>query len=281
MNQTDKYENLVFKHLYLINISDKATPDFFSVHWHNYLEIMIPQHDHVICEVSSVEYRLAVNDILFIWPGELHAILENPYPDTVILQFDPSLIFRQTEFNNYIHLFRSLRCLDDSASDTAVYHKLIRQMVQIYNSQSTFKEARLIICLLDFFITLGDRLLTERNQKISLPLLPNIEKFTSVCSYIRDNCDKPVTLEDAAAYAGFSKYYFARAFKETTSFHFHEYLVNQRMMKAESLLSDSTLSMTDIAFLSGFGSIATFNRIFKQKKGCSPSKFRRLLKSGY
>lgn len=281
MKKADTYESLVFQHLYLINISDKSTPDYFSDHWHNYLEIIIPRHEEVVCEVSAAEYRLAANDILFIWPGELHAIVENPYPDTIIIQFDPSLIFRQTEFNNYFHLFRSLRCLGSSADDVAAYHELIRQMVLIYNSQSPFKESRLIICLLEFFITLGNQLLAERAQKMTRPLLPDIEKFTSVCCYIRDNCDKPLTLEDAADYAGFSKYYFARAFKEATSFHFHEYLIDQRMMKAETLLGDSALSITDIAFLSGFGSIATFNRIFKQKKGYSPSKFRLLLRSGY
>lgn len=281
MNPSANYENLVFKHMYAINISHKLSPNFFSVHWHNYLEVIVARHENIICEVASQSYRLSAGDILFIWPGELHAIQDNPYTDTIIIQFDPSLIFRQMEFNNHIHLFHDLRLLDKSSEQIDLYHTLIDSMIRIYDSQASFKEARLNISLLQLFITLGEQLLHQWNQKVPSPLLTNMEKFTSVCGYIRDNCDKPITLEDAANYAGFSKYYFARAFKEATSFRFHEFLVNQRMMKAEALLANPDLSVTEIAFLSGFGSIATFNRIFLQRKGCSPSKFRVLLKAGY
>lgn len=65
-------------------------------------------------------------------------------------------------------------------------------------------------------------------------------------------------------------------FREYTGVSFVDYVAEQRLHYAEVLLGNPQLNITDAALQAGFGSISTFNRIFKQKKGCTPSEFRAL-----
>lgn len=100
------------------------------------------------------------------------------------------------------------------------------------------------------------------------------QKIIAACNYISNNCSRDISLEDAASYVGFSKYYFSRLFREYTGVSFVDYVAEQRLHYAEVLLGNPQLNITDAALQAGFGSISTFNRIFKQKKGCTPSEFR-------
>lgn len=77
-----------------------------------------------------------------------------------------------------------------------------------------------------------------------------MEKFTTVCQYIDTSFRENLTLEQAAEIAGFSKYHFSRLFKEFTGITFQEYLTRQRIRHAEELLTDSKISITDIALAS-------------------------------
>ena len=76
--------------------------------------------------------------------------------------------------------------------------------------------------------------------------------------------------------AGYSKYHFSRLFSEYTKETFCDYLNLRRIKAAEELLLNDSLSVTEIAMQSGFSSIATFNRLFRSLKGCSPSEYRKL-----
>ena len=49
-----------------------------------------------------------------------------------------------------------------------------------------------------------------------------------------------------------------------------------RLKKAEELLKKTDKKITDIAYLSGYQSIATFNRMFKQETGQTPSEYRKI-----
>ncbi|MGN0358319.1 MAG: helix-turn-helix domain-containing protein [Blautia sp.] len=49
------------------------------------------------------------------------------------------------------------------------------------------------------------------------------------------------------------------------------------MRHAEELLTDSKISITDIALASGFSSVSNFNRSFQMYNHCSPSQFRKKL----
>ena len=106
------------------------------------------------------------------------------------------------------------------------------------------------------------------------------EKLNSVIDYIDNNYVYDITLEDAAALSGFSKFHFSRLFKEYMNCTFYDYLINQRIKATEVLLTDDRLSITDIALQAGFSSISTFNRTFKQKKGCTPGEYRALYSGG-
>ena len=77
-----------------------------------------------------------------------------------------------------------------------------------------------------------------------------------------------------AGFAGFSRYYFSRSFKKQTGYSFKDYLCQKRLQVAMDLLIRSNTPMREIAIESGFGSVATFNRVFREKKGCTPTQYR-------
>ncbi|MCC8137722.1 MAG: AraC family transcriptional regulator [Clostridiales bacterium] len=85
-----------------------------------------------------------------------------------------------------------------------------------------------------------------------------------------------LSLETVADVAGFSKYHFSRIFKECSGYNFYDYLCLLRIKAAENLLMSKEHSITEVALLSGFSSLSTFNRMFKKKKGCTPSEYRAL-----
>ena len=103
-----------------------------------------------------------------------------------------------------------------------------------------------------------------------------IEKFDLIFDYIRNNYMKELTLDSVSKIAGFSKYHFTRLFKQYTGMSFYDYLTKERIQVAETLLLNPSLSVTDVAFQSGFSSISTFNRVFRTMKKCSPREFRTL-----
>ena len=71
-------------------------------------------------------------------------------------------------------------------------------------------------------------------------------------------------------------YHFARLFKQFTNISYYDYLNQRRIMEAQNLLCDPSLTITEVAMRSGFNSLATFNRIFKAQKNCTPREYKQL-----
>lgn len=71
-----------------------------------------------------------------------------------------------------------------------------------------------------------------------------------------------------------SEAHFARSFKEAFGVPPHRYLLTRRIERATTLLRDTDLSITDIAFRSGWGSLGTFGRTFRDITGKNPGKIR-------
>jgi len=78
-----------------------------------------------------------------------------------------------------------------------------------------------------------------------------------------------------ARISGVSQAHFARSFKEAFGAPPHRYLLTRRIERAKALLRDTDLPITDIAFQTGWSSLGTFGRIFRDVTGESPSELRR------
>ena len=100
-------------------------------------------------------------------------------------------------------------------------------------------------------------------------------------SFLEDNHSNPnLKFEDVVRYFRFSKSYGYALFQKHLGESFSRSLRNVRVVKAEEALKNTTASISEIAYLCGFGSLSTFSKVFKEKYGNSPTKYRRNWKLG-
>lgn len=81
-------------------------------------------------------------------------------------------------------------------------------------------------------------------------------------------------VERLASVSGVSEAHFARSFKHAFGLPPHRYLLTRRIERAKALLRDTDMSITEIAFQTGWDSLGTFGRTFKDITGESPSALR-------
>lgn len=77
-----------------------------------------------------------------------------------------------------------------------------------------------------------------------------------------------------ARVSGVSEAHFARSFKQAFGVPPHRYLLTRRIERATALLRDTELAITEIAFRTGWGSLGTFGRTFRDITGASPGAIR-------
>lgn len=99
-------------------------------------------------------------------------------------------------------------------------------------------------------------------------------RVLKVKNYIAKNYMDEVRLNTLADIAGMSPSAFSRFFKLHTGRNLSEYIIEMRLGYASRMLVDTAKSVAEISFQSGFNNLSNFNRIFRKRKGCSPSEFR-------
>ena len=99
-------------------------------------------------------------------------------------------------------------------------------------------------------------------------------RILKVKNYINENYMYDIKLKDLATIANMSDCAFSRFFKIHTGRTLSDYIIDIRLGYATRMLIDTTQSISEISFQCGYNNISNFNRIFKRKRGCSPSEYR-------
>ncbi|WP_193085763.1 helix-turn-helix domain-containing protein [Halomonas sp. FME65] len=95
-----------------------------------------------------------------------------------------------------------------------------------------------------------------------------------VVEFIEHHLNQPLTLACMAGITGLSDYHFARMFKQATGYPPHRYVLHRRLIRAQYLLAETSLNMTEIALRCGFGSSSHFSNRFRTETGVSPTEYR-------
>lgn len=101
-------------------------------------------------------------------------------------------------------------------------------------------------------------------------------KIDEVMTYINAHYNEEIQLIDIAEHFHFHPNYLSRLFKEETSLSLYNYLQRVRMKHAYQDVLYTSNHLLDIAYQHGFTNIKSFNRLFKELYGCTPSHYRKL-----
>lgn len=138
-----------------------------------------------------------------------------------------------------------------------------------------------------YFLTILYDLAVSRNQKIltnsyyskdNLANATQSRRITKVCNYIEENYHEPIRLTEVAQLTGMSESAFSHFFKKKTTRTFIDYLNDVRVGHAAQMLFETTHSVAEVCYSCGFNNISNFIRVFKKKKGETPSEYRQNIK---
>jgi AraC-like DNA-binding protein len=110
--------------------------------------------------------------------------------------------------------------------------------------------------------------------QINVPANRSADKIRAAANYVRSHSNEQITLEQAAAMAGYSTYYFSRKFSQTLGKSFPEFLLESRLLHAKRLLATTNLSIKLIAMETGFSETSYFSACFRRLEGMTPVQFR-------
>ncbi len=246
----------------------------FEKHWHASTEIVVPIVNRIMVHVRQQEYILNPGEIFVIPDGELHDLIYIEEGIRLVFLFNLSVLQPISGFPYLKSTFSQPVLIKPT---DVIYHKemeLLYRMFEDYYRQSSLRELMILSKMINFHVEYQEN---HPSLNSNLPKQYEkgvIDRLNMVFYHINQHYTEDIPLEQAAEIAGFSKYHFARVFKEYSGQTFFDYLCLQRIKAAERLLLLPDKAITDIAYQSGFGSICAFNRAFKKKNQCTPSEYR-------
>jgi AraC-like DNA-binding protein len=95
-----------------------------------------------------------------------------------------------------------------------------------------------------------------------------------VRDFIELHLEERISLQMLAQIAGLSVHYFARAFKQSEGVTPHDYLLQRRVERAQELLAETDLPLSEIAIAVGFADQSHCARRFREHVGLTPSRYR-------
>lgn len=168
-------------------------------------------------------------------------------------------------YYDLIHRTRSLVITPPiPSSSTRALEKIFRMFHHEHLVSEALINRHLVCALTDFMTTVPQRngMQDQRHD------------FEDVFSYVAQNLESPINLNDLARRAALSPYHFCRIFKQETGYTPHQYIINARVNAAKFLLKTTTLSNKEILVRCGFNNESGFCTVFKRLTGQTPRGYK-------
>ncbi|HTV66266.1 MAG TPA: RpiB/LacA/LacB family sugar-phosphate isomerase [Bryocella sp.] len=101
-------------------------------------------------------------------------------------------------------------------------------------------------------------------------------RLQRVFSHVRENISRDLSVTELAQVVGMSQYYFSKLFKMSTGTTPHQYVMRQRVDRAQEVLRESQTALAEVAKLVGFETQSHFTSVFRKLVGTTPKHYREM-----
>ena len=257
-------------------------------------EFTYPIHNHEVFELNFVEHAAGVRrivgdssevigeyDLVLITSPDLEHVWEQNTCNSddiheITIQFDLGMsedsLFGRNPFISVRKMMNEAR--KGIAFPMSAIMKVYKELVSLSTVKDGFYAVMQFMAILyELSRCEGIRTLASSSYA-KIAVEDDSRRILKVKSFIAQNYMDELRLKQLADIAGMSSSAFSRFFKLHTGRNLSEYIIDIRLGYAARLLVDTSRSISEISFECGFNNLSNFNRIFKRKKGCSPSEFR-------
>lgn len=261
-----------------IRIWHSKTPDEYENHFHSAAEVIVPLVGHVTVQLVDETLKVKANEVIIIPAGCNHSLHMGENSERELLLFEQNGVFSLKEFSALRQMMSKPIYLTMNHPCRERVRALLFEIIQVHRSGGMLRNMLSYALLLEIYAILGEDYLTNSATAAEMNVLQRQlsgeDAFHRALEYLNKNYVDDMTLDTLAAYAGFSRYTLSRMFRQHTGVTFTQYLSQRRVEMAMELLSTTRFPVTQVALQCGFNSIATFNRVFREVKGCTPTQYR-------
>ena len=266
-------------------VADRHKKEFdFPIHQHEIFELnfvagasgcrrVVGDSTEVIGDLDLV--LITSPDLEHVWE-QYECKTDDIHEVTVQFRLDfeaPTSPFRSNPYKSiYRMLIRAKRGLAfPMKAILLVYHRIVRL--------STIEEG--FLAVQELFSILYELSKFDDARELATSAFAKVEvdsdsrRILKVKNYIDNHYKDDMSLEQLASHVGMTPAAFSRYFKLRTGKNLSEYIVDIRLGHAARLLVDTTDSVSEICWATGFNTLSNFNRLFHKRKGCTPTEFRK------
>lgn len=248
----------------------------FLGHWHKELEFIYLRSGSASICINNQVYPIKAGDLVFCDSGDIHYSNSYELEHTIeFLVFDPQIITSGYQYSNFSSPIFSAEQLSACGLTHEVEDLFSQIPIELQNKEPFYQD--IVRAKIRSFWYLLKRKIpnspTSVLQGSRSVLLNDLQKLLS---FLEEHYAENITLEQAAHIMHFSNSHFSKTFKKLTGIHFVTYVNRIRVEHASELIRSGSGKMTEISLSCGFSNIRTFNRVFKEITGFTPSQFARL-----
>ena len=253
----------------------------FMWHWHPEIEITYVQKGTMCYKVNHMVYHLKEGDIVFNNSGALHSgTMENQKDCAYIpVTFDSRLIygfFQSTVNSKYVDpvIQESMLpaiCIDQSEPWHKPFREYLLRIIDLDEKKPDFYELDITICLQSMWRLLLEHITYEPQASRENSL--EYDRIKKILSYIEENYQNKITLNDIAGHIHLCESECTRLFKRHMNTTLFAFLQEYRIERSLEFLQDDQ-PVSAVADKAGFSDPNYYSKVFAKIKGCSPREYR-------
>lgn len=259
----EKKDDLVFtaKHIKTF----KGFPPMF----HPHCELIYVVHGEIDMIIDGYERTLRAGDISVVFPYVVHSYENSSEAESYMILFDPSIA---SLFESDMLTQKPIYPYLENGSELIPFFQKVAELMDRENANLKMASAYLSIIVGALLDTMPLCHIESVSENMIKPIL-------LYCS--EHFADDDISIKKIADDLYISQSYVSKIFSFKLKYKFREYINTLRISYAKKLLLESDLKIVDIMLECGFKNQSSFNRIFSEICGSSPSEYRRKKKSKY